>query len=110
MIAHTQPANPRCRCGSLDHKEGGCSHRLHADRAVHNLGRCDYCRTRHPLLVLHADTSGAYPPTPADLYSANKRTTLLCIHCVHGPDAHPSILATFTKHLVIHDVWPTDTH
>jgi hypothetical protein len=72
-------------------------------------GRCDRCGTLHPPQVLHADTGGAHPPTPADFYSANKRTTLLCIDCVHGPDADPSMPTTFASHVVIHDIMPTGT-
>jgi hypothetical protein len=72
-------------------------------------GRCDRCGTLHPPQVLHADTGGAHPPTPADFYSANKRTTLLCIECVHGPNAALSMPTTFANHVVIHDTRPTDT-
>ena len=72
-------------------------------------GRCDRCGTLHPPQVLHADTGGAHPPTPADFYSANKRTTLLCIECVHGPHAALSMPTTFANHVVIHDTRSTDT-
>ena len=72
-------------------------------------GRCDRCGTLHPPQVLHAGTGGAHPPTPADFYSTNKRTTLLCIECVHGPNADLSMPTTFANHVVIHNTRRTDT-
>ena len=58
---------------------------------------------------MHADTGGAHSPTPADFYSANKRTALLCIECMHGPSADLSMPTTFANHVIIHNARPTET-